>query len=125
MDATRRARLESLMQSELTQLLSRNTKDPRISPVIVTTVQLSNDGKTAKVFVTLQTLSLDTPHEVANPVIQKSLIGLRSAAPFLKQRLERILQTRIVPDLVFVEDKGLENSLRVHELLKQIQTPNK
>ena len=48
------------------------------------------------------------------------LKGLRSACGFLRKQLSRKLHLRYIPELIFREDHGFENTMRVHELLKQM-----
>jgi ribosome-binding factor A len=38
----------------------------------------------------------------------------------MRRHLAKILSIRHIPQLVFREDKGLDNSLKVHALLKKI-----
>jgi ribosome-binding factor A len=38
----------------------------------------------------------------------------------LKKKIARAITTRTIPNLVFKQDKGLDNAIRVNELLKQI-----
>ena len=45
------------------------------------------------------------------------LIGLRSASGFLKGKLGKNLKLRRIPDLHFKHDMGLQNTLRVKEIL--------
>lgn len=122
MQPTRRARLASLIQDELSRVVPREVKDPRIPSVTFTQVQVSADGSVAKVFVML--LGKTTGNDKFKREMKECLAGLASASGFLKRHLATCLDTRLVPQLVFEEDRGLENTLRVHELLKQISQEN-
>ncbi len=111
MESIRRARLENLIQSEIS-LIVRKVKDPRVPPsVTFTQVQLTDDGKQATVFVS----SMD---EEAQPT--NFITGLTSAAGYFRKHLAKALTVRHIPLLIFKHDKGIENSIRVHELLDQI-----
>ena len=46
--------------------------------------------------------------------------GLTSAAGFFRRHLAKALTVRHIPTLIFKHDKGIENSIRVHEILNQI-----
>lgn len=129
MQATRRARLQAVIQQELS-LVVRDIKDPRVKPLTFTGVEVSPDAGMATVFVTLlggmvlDPETSDDEREKAEQVhkrqMRECLDGLTSAKGFLRRHLAGILQLRTVPELTFREDKGLDNASRVHELLKQI-----
>lgn len=119
MQTTRRARLESVILKEVTRLVSR-VKDPRIPNVTITSVQLTEDGEQATCFFTvLGSLALDA--DTASQVNDSAREGLSSAAGYLRRNLAKAITTRHIPTLIFKQDKGLDNSIRVHELLKKIQ----
>ena len=53
MQETRRQRLQSAIQEELAQFVSREVKDPRIPMVTFTEVQVTQDGSHATIFVSI------------------------------------------------------------------------
>ena len=117
MDAIRIQRIQSMMKDELTLLINRELKDPRIPSVSVTEVELTRDAKQATIFISILSLNQTTK----DPELMASCLeGLEKAKGFLKKQISHIMQLRYVPDMIFKEDKGLENTLRVHELLKQL-----
>jgi ribosome-binding factor A len=107
----RAERVASLVHEELSRLLLREIKDPRLHRMTITAVQLSADLRHAKVLFT----GFDTPGGV-----EETLAGLRSAAGFLRGQLGRALRLRYVPELAFEVDDSIERSLRVAALLKQV-----
>lgn len=117
MDAIRIQRIQSMMKDELTLLINRELKDPRIPLVSVTEVELTRDAKQATIFISI--ISMDSSSK--DPELMESCLeGLNKAKGYIKKQISHIMQLRYVPDLIFKEDKGLENTLRVHELLKQL-----
>ncbi|NDG86146.1 MAG: ribosome-binding factor A, partial [Proteobacteria bacterium] len=56
---------------------------------------------------------------------QECLDGLERAKGYIKKSISKTMQLRFMPEFLFREDKGLENTLRVHELLKQISDEKK
>ena len=52
---------------------------------------------------------------------QRALEGLQSAAGFLRSKLAKALTTRMVPELHFELDRGLEHAARINELLEQVR----
>lgn len=127
MDATRRARLASVIQEELAMFVSREVKDPRVPPVTFTRVEVVQDGSQATVYVAILGGN-QGGHDGAPPLSEKGaelrmkdcLEGLQSAAGFLRRHLASVLTVRHIPNLIFKEDRGFENTNRVHELLKKI-----
>ena len=122
MDAIRIQRIQSVMKDELNVLINRDLKDPRIPSVTVTKVEITRDAKQATVFISI--LSLD--QTATDPeLIEHCLDSLTRAKGHIKRTLSKAIQLRFMPELLFREDKGLENTLRVHELLKQISEEKK
>lgn len=130
MQSTRRARLEAVIQEELSIVVPREVKDPRVPPLTFTAVEVSTDGGQATVFIAI----LGGAHgghngipplseESAKQRMEDCLNGLTSASGYLRRHLARTLNVRYIPQLIFREDKGFENASRVHELLKKIADP--
>ncbi len=87
-------------------------RDPRVSDVTVTRVEVSGDMRNAKVFISVM-------GDAAKEAL--CLHGLRNSAGFLQQRVGQRIETRYIPRLAFEIDKGVKNSLKVAELLNQIR----
>jgi ribosome-binding factor A len=122
MDATRRARLESVIIEELSRVVPRELKDPRISTLTFTKVELNTDASVALVYFTLLGDPTD-PHRLEKTNDCRE--GLTSASGFLRKAIAKVVTTRHIPSLIFKDDRGLENSLRVYELLKEIEQGKK
>lgn len=130
MDPVRKARLESEIRDQLSFLISRELKDPRIPSITITTVTLTSDASLGTILITIlggthgiiadEVKLTDKQAEVR---MKRCLEGLKSATPFLKRQIAKAIQMRKIPDLIFKEDKGFENVHRVSELLKQISIP--
>ena len=118
MDPIRINRVASMMKDELSLLINRELKDPRVPFVTVTNVELTRDVKQATVYISI--VSIDQTY--TDPDLTKQVLeALRDAKGFLRKQLAAIMQLRSIPDLLFKEDKGLENTLRVNEILKQLE----
>ena len=131
MQETRKARLASVIQQELSTVVPREVKDPRIPSVTFTAVEMAPDGSQATIFVTiLGGARAEHEGDGIPPLseqggrlrMQDCLDGLTSATGFLRKHLARVLTVRHVPKLIFKEDKGLENAARVYDLLKKISS---
>lgn len=119
MQPTRRARLQSVILEELSTLVQREIKDPRVQGLIFTQVEVTPDGGQATIRVALFG-NPDPESPEATKKLQEAIRGLESASGFIRRHLAQALTIRQVPALSFKEDRGFSNSLRVHELLKQI-----
>ena len=128
MQEVRRQRLQGVILEELS-MLARTLKDPRIPPLTFTSCEVTPDAEQATVYVLILGGSKaefegeDIPalsDEGARLRMKDCLDGLASASGFMRRHLAKILSIRHIPQLVFREDKGLDNSLKVHALLKKI-----
>lgn len=113
MNETRKARLSAVIQEELSVVV-RTLKDPRIPLLTFTRVDVVDDGSQATVYISLLQGNSDRDQ------VKDCLEGLKSSAGFLRRHLAKVLTIRHIPNLIFKEDRGLENTLRVHELLREI-----
>lgn len=107
-------RVGDLIRRELSHLLLRRIKDPRLSQVTITAVRVSADLRHAQVFFT-------APARQGG--FEEEMKGLRSAAGFLRGQLGRALRLRYAPDLTFTMDDSVDRSLQVAALLKQVVAP--
>jgi len=104
-------RVSGLIQEELSRVLLREVKDPRLHEVVITAVRVSGDLRHARVLFTVS----------AHPGgVEEVLTGLRSATGFLRGHLGRALRLRYAPELIFEADTSVERSLHVAALLKQV-----
>jgi len=122
MDSTRRARLEGVILEELTLAIRREIKDPRVDQATISRVELTEDGRQATVFVSAFSA---VGQEDSDATIDRCVEGLQSASGFLRRKLGPALQLRYLPELLFKSDRGIMNSLRVQELLKQLEAEKK
>jgi ribosome-binding factor A len=107
-------RVGDSIRRELSRLLLREIKDPRLSQVVITAVQVSPDLRHARVFFTAGAGDTDR---------QAELKGLQAAAGFLRGHVGRGLQLRYAPELVFAVDDSVDRSLHIAALLKQVLPP--
>jgi ribosome-binding factor A len=107
-------RVADLLRRELSRLLLREVKDPRLRQVVVTAVQVSPDLRRARILFTGGSGGADREAE---------LQGLHAAAGFLRGNLGRSLRLRYAPELVFEVDDSVDRSLHIAALLKQAVPP--
>jgi ribosome-binding factor A len=104
-------RLGELILAELSDLIAREIKDPRIGFVTFTHVELSDDLRYAKVFVSV----IGSPAEKA-----RTLQGLSSATGYMRRHLGRALHLRYIPEITFLLDESLEHGAKIAQLLRQL-----
>lgn len=109
MSARRADRVGEAIRDVIADLLLRDIKDPRIGMITLTTVEISDDLRHARVYFSC----------VGDEAVrQRSLSGLRSASGFIKAQVTRRLKLRYAPELRFLFDPTLEVADRLTTLLK-------
>lgn len=92
----------------------RKIKDPRIGFVTITDVEVTDDLRNAKVFVS-----------VYGGDKEDTLKGLKSASAFIRSELGRRMRLRVVPELLFRFDSTVEQGAHIMELLREIEQGEK
>lgn len=111
MQGKRLDRVNQLIKEEISLLLQRELKDPRLGFVTVTEVETSKDLRQAKVFVSVLG---DEAQWTA------SLTALASARGFIRNWLRQHLDLRVTPELDFRADRSMQHAARIQELLKEL-----
>ena len=109
MQGKRLDRVNQLIKEEVSMLLQRELKDPRLGFVTVTEVDTAKDLRQAKVFVSV--LGGDEQWKA-------SIAALTSARGFIRNWLRQHLDLRVTPKLVFRPDRSMEHAARIQALLK-------
>ena len=107
----RLARLNEQLKREVSELVLRKVRDPRVGLVTITSVEVAGDLGSARVYVRTQD---------PNDELNESLAGLEAAAPFLRRELGRSLHLRRVPELRFEQDHSLDQARRIEEILSHV-----
>ncbi len=111
MKTTYQYRVADLIQRVLSTVLQRESRDPRLSGVTITDVEVSQDLQFADIYYT-HLGDLSETEEV-----QKAL---ERAAGYLRTELARRTRLRRTPQLRFKFDDTLIRARRIDELLEQI-----
>ena len=107
-------RVNNLIRREISELLQRQVKDPRLGEfVAVTEVSTSPDLKYAKVFVS---------RICSEGEKQETLSALAAASGFLRSELTRRLRLRRIPELDFQWDESIERGAHLLELIDKVST---
>lgn len=110
---TRRTRqVGELLREELTDIIRREVKDPRIGFMSVTNVDVTPDIRSARVYISV--LGTDEEREA-------TLSALRSAAKFIRFHLKPRLRMRQIPELEFRDDRSMEYAQHISETLRELR----
>ena len=111
-DNRRQDRVGTLIQRELSEIIQRSVKDPRVEFCTVTQAEVSSDLK-----------YVDVKVSVIGDETQKdnTLAGLKSAAGFLRREIGRRLTLRYSPELRFTLDESVDYLMKIDGLLKSIE----
>ncbi|TLM69372.1 MAG: 30S ribosome-binding factor RbfA [Deltaproteobacteria bacterium] len=114
MPSQRAQRVGETIQQEISALLLRGLKDPRIGFVTITGVEMTPDLHLARIYYTVM------GDEAAR---KASAAGLKSSIPFIRQQLGRQLRMKYTPDLIFQYDSSIEYGSRIESLLRDVHVP--
>lgn len=104
-------RVADLIKAELSDILLRRIRDPRIGLLTITDVKMSDDLRSARIyFVQMGKDRLDAELQA----------GLEKAKGYLKRELGKRLNLRYMPDVFFFYDKSFEYGSRIDKLLMEI-----
>jgi ribosome-binding factor A len=106
----RHGRIEAQMQRVLSELISREVKDPRVGNVTITAVQIAHDLATARIYFVPFAGGHD-PVQVAE--------GLARAGGFLRGAVGRQLGLRHAPRLSFEFDETLDKAAHLTDLINR------
>ena len=108
MTTTRTARVSRQVLQELSEIIERDLKDPRVGMITLTSVQMTPDLHTARVYFSRLGTSAER---------EDSKRALERATGFLRRELGARLRLRYLPELRFFVDDSLDVSERISRLL--------
>jgi ribosome-binding factor A len=113
MGSHRVERVAAQLREEISSIIVRDLKDPRVEMTTVTEVKVSPDLRNATVKVSVMG---------EKPAQEAAIAGLQHARGFIRRELgARLSNLRFAPDLLFQLDEGIAYSVRVSKLLREVQ----
>ncbi len=109
----RSERVGERIHQEISLLLGREISDPRLAGVNVTRVQVTNDLRLAKVYVTPRGSDEEN---------QEMMDALTRASGYFRHHLAQALDLRYAPEVRFYLDRGIEMGERFLQVLEQVHT---
>lgn len=108
-------RVGEQMKKELSDIISRKLKDPRIGFVTVTDVEVTGDLQQATVYISVLG---------DEKVKEQTLLGLSKSKGFIRSEIGQRIRLRKTPELSFEFDASVAYGNRIDSLLRDIKEPN-
>lgn len=110
---SRSDRVSGQIQKNLSELLKRSIKDPRLEMVTITSIKMSQDLRIARVYFV---------SSGAKTSRKEAVQGFKSALGYIKRVLAAKLGLRYMPDLKFFYDESFDYGSHIDNVLKLIKT---
>lgn len=105
-------KVQELMKQEVSQIILRELKDPRIGFVTVTSVECTGDLREAKIYVSLMG---------SEQQVKDCWAGLTSSLGYIRREIGKRIRLRFTPEISLAIDKSLDYSAHIQELLLKIK----
>ncbi|HEX6990067.1 MAG TPA: 30S ribosome-binding factor RbfA [Bacillota bacterium] len=112
MGRIRQQRVAEAVRDELSRMLQRELKDPRVGLASIVQVELSQDFRHARVYVSVYGSAEEQ---------EQAMRALDGARGWLRREIGRRLQLRYAPELTFVADASIRHGAHIAELLRRIR----
>lgn len=112
--ADKLGRLAEEIKREVSSIIAKEVKDPRLGMISITDVNVSRDLSWAKVYYS----QLGGEEERAN-----TLEGLNRAKGFVRTELAKRLRVRHTPEIIFQFDPSLEQGAKMDALFRTLHVP--
>ena len=110
--STRQEKLKELLKEEMSEILAREFKDPRLGFITVIGAEITPDMRYARVFVSV--MGNDEEKE-------RNMAILNKGAHFARAALGKRIKIKILPEIEFKLDTSVDQGIRIFELLQQIK----
>lgn len=107
-------RVAETLRVEIGTMIEGELSDPRIGLCHVTEVALNPGGRSARVYVAVDSTSKDVAQVEADTVA-----GLEAAKGYIRRELKERMGVRQVPDLSFLADRSGRFQARIEELMER------
>jgi ribosome-binding factor A len=112
MASTRQRRVQELLVHEISDIVRREVKDPRVGFVTITDAEVTPDLRHARVFFSVLGETAER---------EETTRALNRAAGFVRSEFARRAQMRFVPEIQFEFDTSIERGARISQLLEQVR----
>jgi ribosome-binding factor A len=108
----RQEKVQEQLVQEISELIQREVRDPRVGFVTLTGAEISRDLRHAKVYVSIMG---------DDEARKQSLKALNGASGMLRGEFARRAHLRVAPELEFRFDEGIERGAHIFELLNSVE----
>jgi ribosome-binding factor A len=108
----RKDKVQDAIQKEVSDIIRNELKDPRLGFITITSVEVTDDLRNAKIFFSVLGKEED---------FKKSADALKSAQGYIRKLLAQRIQLRFVPEIMFRVDNSSVYSVRIEEVLNEIK----
>ena len=108
----RAIRVGELLKEEISHIILREMKDPRIGFVSITDVEVSGDLRHAKVFISVYGTDKEK---------EETLNGLQQAQGFVRKLVGERVKIHHTPEIIFRYDDSIENGVHISEIIKDLK----
>jgi ribosome-binding factor A len=113
-------RVAETLRLEIQTMIDGELSDPRIGNCYVSEVALNPGGKSARVYVALDSATKDIVQAEKD-----TTAGLEAAKGYIRYELKERMGVRHVPDLAFLADRSGRFQARIEELMDRSRKRNK
>jgi ribosome-binding factor A len=110
-EGKRSEKVADLIQKEISEMLVKSLKDPRIGFVTITRVEVSDDCRFAKIYFSVMGSLTER---------EKSSRGLDNAKGYIRRELGRRMGLRYTPDIKFQFDPSIEYAIHIGEVIEHL-----
>jgi ribosome-binding factor A len=107
-------RVGEAIKREVSEMIVHEIKDPRVHFATVMDVELTDDLRFAKIFVSV----MGTEEEKA-----ETMAGLEHATGFVRSEIGRRVRLRFTTEIRFYLNRTLDHAFRIEELLNSLKKP--
>lgn len=115
----RSERVAQMMIRHLAEIMRKDVKDPRVSGLTITDIEVTKDLRQAKIFVTSMIASDEDQAD-----IDSVMEGLERASGFLRRSLAAAIDMRHCPNLIFSYDNSISQGAKMSALIDKALNKN-
>ncbi|MBC7357152.1 MAG: 30S ribosome-binding factor RbfA [Desulfacinum sp.] len=112
MEYKRADRVADVLQRTIAELLYRRVRDPRLTKITITGVELTDDLRHARVFYCM--VGTDSEKDLAASALAK-------AAPFIRREVGKRVHLKYLPSFTFSYDESFDYGEKIERLLRELR----
>ena len=110
-NSIKNTRINGEVQRELSRIISREIKDPRIAPMTSVDAVVTSDLKQCKAYISV--LGNDEEKE-------ETMKGLNSAVGYIRRELAHSINLRNTPEITFILDDSIEYGVNMSKKIDEL-----